>query len=68
MQSVSGVLGDASSRRCLPSEWKLANGRQCQFCHRFGVFAPGQLKCCGCLGWLPLVFITVVIVADGGEA
>jgi hypothetical protein len=34
-------------------------------CHRFGIYAPGQIKCCGCLGWLPLIF---VIVVNGGEA
>lgn len=66
MQSVSPHVCGASSRDGRPSEWKLRNGRQCQYCHRFGVFAPGQVKCCRCLGWLPLIF--VVLVVDGGDA
>jgi hypothetical protein len=40
----------------------LSNGSKCQRCKRFGVFAPGQLACCSCLGWLPLIFAAVVLV------
>ncbi|MEU4443999.1 hypothetical protein AB0K14_11200 [Actinosynnema sp. NPDC050801] len=39
--------------------WKLSNGRPCGACKRFGVYAPNQLVCCSCLGWLPLIFAPV---------
>ena len=58
MQRVSVRGGRASSRR--PAGlWKLPNGRRCQSCKRFGVYAPNQLVCCSCLGWLPLIFAPV---------
>lgn len=54
--SVSG--GRTSSRR--PTGlWKLPNGQRCRSCKRFGVYAPNQLDCCACLGWLSLVFTAV---------
>lgn len=65
MRSVSPHACGTSSQGARPAEWKLPNGRQCQRCKRFGVFAPGQIKCCRCLGWLPLIF--VVVVVDGGD-
>lgn len=64
MQRVSPHACTASSGTDRPSGWKLPNGRRCQVCHRFGIYAPGQIKCCACLGWLPLIF---VIVVNGGE-
>lgn len=67
MQRVSPHTCTASSGTDRPSGWKLPNGRRCQVCHRFGIYAPGQIKCCACLGWLPLIFVTVIVV-NGGEA
>lgn len=67
MQRVSPHACDTSSRSGRTGEWKLPNGRQCQFCRRFGVFAPGQIKCCGCLGWLPLIFVVVVVDCGGSR-
>jgi hypothetical protein len=66
MQSVSPHSCGTSSGTGRPSVWKLPNGRRCPVCHRFGIYAPGQVKCCTCLGWLPLIFVTVVV--NGGEA
>lgn len=68
MQSVSPHLCGTSSRADRPVGWKLRNGRKCQCCKRFGIFAPGQIKCCACLGWLPLIFVSVVVVTNGGDA
>ncbi|WP_158846794.1 hypothetical protein [Saccharothrix deserti] len=62
MSRVSRRGGRASSRAVAPSGWKLSNGSKCQRCKRFGVYAPGQLACCTCLGWLSLIFAVVVLV------
>lgn len=62
MSRVSRRGGRASSRAVVPSGWKLSNGSKCQRCKRFGVYAPGQLACCACLGWLPLIFAVVVLI------
>lgn len=59
MSRLSVRGGHASSRRGAPSVWKLSNGRPCGACKRFGVYAPNQLVCCSCLGWLPLIFAPV---------
>jgi len=62
MSRVSVRRGGASSRRTAPSVWKLSNGTRCRRCRRFGVYAPGQLVCCSCLGWLPLIYTVVVLL------
>jgi len=50
------VTGACTSSQTPSKVWKLPNGRRCDGCKRFGVYAPNQLACCACLGWLPLIF------------
>jgi hypothetical protein len=55
MSRVS-VSGGRTSSRPPSKVWKFRNGRRCDGCRRYGIYAPNQLICCGCLGWLPLIF------------
>jgi hypothetical protein len=63
--TVSGHRGGSASRDTRKKNSR--NGRQCRRCHKFGTFGPDALVCDTCMGTLPLVFITVTVVANGGE-
>lgn len=45
---------------------KTRNGQMCPRCKRFGTFAPNSIVCDRCQSALPLIFITITVVVDGG--